>query len=135
MKLELAPVEIDGATYDVEHAKVELYSLEFEDHGLFTVRLQFSGPSWGQGLNAHTLDTYDETRKRRVGTAFGCDYLMECVGRLGTPGKTGQAVVVLRSDRFGTIDGFATVAADGTVGEPFIPKTLSALHFTERRAA
>jgi hypothetical protein len=130
MRLALADIEIDGTTYRVEHAQVETYRLEREDHGILTVNLSFKGESWGQGMPAMGLDEYDKEQERRVGTAFGCEYIGQIVDRLGSPGKVGQAVVVLRTGHF--IDGFATVRPDGSLGEPFITKRLVERYFPER---
>lgn len=129
MKLALAPVVIEDVEYKVEHAVVDTYELQYEDHGFFTVLLSFKGDGWGQGLPGRALCTYDRELDRRVGTAFGCDFLMECVSRLGSPGTALQPVVVLRRGHF--IEGFARLHADGSVGEPFLPEQLAARHFPE----
>lgn len=119
-------ISIDGIEYNAETAVVERWTIGYEDHGIFSTDIGFTNTSWGQGLPGYTLDKYNQTTKEREGTAFGCQFLIECVKRLGSPGKTGQQVLVLRRDgAFGTIEGFAALNPDGSYGEPFIPKTLA----------
>ena len=122
------PVEVDGVTYEAETAVCEEFRLCVEDHGLFTALISFAGNSWGQGLPARGLDAYDIDTDKRVGTAFGCDFIMESVRVLGSPEQAkGRRVVVLRLGHF--IEGFAALHDDGTIGEPFIPRALAAKHF------
>jgi hypothetical protein len=123
-------IEVDGQEYEAETAVVKRFTLTTEDHGFFVADIAFSGPGWGQSLPARGLDSYDEDLGRRVGTAFGCDFIMEVVRRIGSPERAaGVRVVVLRKQLFGLIDGFARLNDDGTIDDPFLPEALANRHF------
>jgi hypothetical protein len=110
----------DGEAYVAEAAVVESFTLEREDHGMFTALVRFKGPAWGQALNPVSLDEHDEaTGGRRVWEGAG-DYIMRLVDALGSPPAEGRRVVVFRKGPYRTIDGFAPLADDGTLGEPFL---------------
>jgi hypothetical protein len=129
-------LEIDGTEYRAEVARCVRFTLEVEDHGLFTAMVTFEGSGWGQGIPPHALDEYDSALGRRVGTAFGCDYIIECCRVLGSPEQAaGRRVVVLRKAEegsFGNIAGFARLNDDGSIGEPFFPQKLAYAHFPQR---
>lgn len=117
-------IEHDGVTYDAEVARVTTYRLGREDHGIFTLQLGFEGPAWGQSLPAMALDEYDrETESRKTGE-YAAKYIMEVADRLGSPGTTGQRVLVLRETPYGDIKGFAVLEDDGSYGTPFISKAV-----------
>jgi len=121
---------IEGETLETEIAKVERFHLGQEDHGLFTVELTFGGSGWGQGISPHSLDEYNSELKKRVGTAFGMDYIMAVVNRLGSPEQAvGKQVVVYRSKINRMIVGFATMSKDGKIGDPFFPQKLADRHY------
>lgn len=121
--------EFDGEKYEAEFATVDQFSLENEDHGAFVVSLNFAGPGWGQGISPHALDSYDKDLKKRIGTAFGCDYIMEVVKRIGSPEKAkGRQVIILRKNAYDLIEGFAAFN-NGEIGEPFFPQALADKHF------
>lgn len=123
-------VEIDGQTYTAEIARCESFTLGIEDHGLFTAQVAFEGSGWGQGLSAHALDTFDKDRRERVGTAFGCDYIIALVRVLGSPERAkGRRVVLFRDQPYGLIKGFAALGSDDSIGEPFFPQALADRHF------
>ena len=122
---------IDGEGFEAELATVEEFSLGVEDHGIFTVHLKFAGAGWGQALPPRALDEFDPDTRERRGTAFGGQFIIECVRRLGSPEANGtRRVAVLRRKPFGQIDGFAVVRDDGTLGEPFIPDRLASRYFS-----
>lgn len=118
---------IDGRTYDAEIGRVESFHLGPEDHGIFTAHVAFRGGSWGQSLPAIGLDEYDETQKRRVGTAFGVEFIAEIINRIGSPETAkGCRVVVFRDEPFGQIEGFAPLDEDGGFSDPFLIDTIRA---------
>lgn len=130
--LRLPPftLAVDGIDYACENAVIERFTLTVEDHGLFIADVSFTGPSWGQSLPARGLDTYDKTTQTRHGTAFGCDFIMECVRVIGSPEKAkGTRVVVFREKPYGMVEGFARLKDDGEIGEPFFPVKLAARHY------
>lgn len=123
-------LDVDGVTWLCETATIERFTLTVEDHGLFIADVAFASPSWGQSLPARGLDEYDAETKRRYGTAFGCDFIMECVRIIGSPERAkGVRVIVFRTKDFGLIDGFARLNDDGTIGEPFFPAKLAERHY------
>lgn len=133
--LRLPPftLTIDGRDYSCEPAVIERFTLTVEDHGLFIADVAFASPGWGQSLPARGLDEYDKATKRRYGTAFGCDFIMECVRVIGSPERAkGTRVVVFRDKPYGMIDGFARLNDDGSIGDPFFPQELANRHYPPR---
>lgn len=63
--------------YFKQLGKVESVSFGSGDHGnmTFWVMLDFGGG--GQGFGGYALDDWDESKKRRVGTAAGMDLIMQ----------------------------------------------------------
>lgn len=123
-----------GRDWHCEPATIERFTLTVEDHGLFIADVAFSGPSWGQSLPARGLDEYDSITKRRHGTEFGCDFIMECVRICGSPERAkGRRVVVFREKPHGFIEGFAALNDDGSIGEPFFPADLADKHYPSDR--
>lgn len=130
LRLPRFPLTVDGTEYQCETATIERFTLQTEDHGFFIADVAFVGQSWGQSLPARGLDAYDETLGRRVGTAFGCDFVMEVVRRIGSPERAaGVRVVIFRKREFGFIEGFARLLDDGSIGEPFFPERLAQRHY------
>jgi len=58
-----------------ENVKITGTFLGREDHGIFTCQLHISGDSWGCAFGGYSLDTYDQKKKDRVGTAYGMDFI------------------------------------------------------------
>ncbi len=126
------PLTVDDFVYEAQVARVSRLSLLREDHGIFTLALAFEGAGWGQSLGLPELDEWDPVQQRRVGTAYGLSYVMAVVERLGSPEEArGRRVVVLRAKPYGDIVGFATLADDGRLGEPFLPRALFRKYYPE----
>jgi hypothetical protein len=111
MTLSLPPftLEVDGRTYHCEHAVVSQFSIGREDHGIMTIKVEFSGESWGQSLPLFSLES-----------TKGVQLLTKLVDALGSPWRgigVNTPVVVMRRDTFGSIAGFATHKG-GKTGEP-----------------
>lgn len=65
-------------------AKVERTTLGYEDHGILTCFLHLSyGTGGAQGAGGYALDEYDKTLERRVGTAYGCEFLIRLMRACG----------------------------------------------------
>jgi hypothetical protein len=60
----------------LELAKVESVDLFIEDHGILTLFVNLDYGGTHQGFGGYSLDGYDETLKRRVGTAGGTDFIL-----------------------------------------------------------
>jgi hypothetical protein len=59
----------------IENAQIESTMLGNEDHGIFTCYVTVSGDCWGCGFGGYALDKYDSDKKRRVGTAYGLEFI------------------------------------------------------------
>lgn len=66
----------------IENAIVRSTTLGVEDHGIFTAFLHLEGDGWGCSFGGYSLDTWDETKKRRVGTDFGTEFLLRVMATL-----------------------------------------------------
>jgi len=64
------------------NAKITTVMLGYEDHGIFTcvVGLQYDGA--GQTFGGYCLDRWDEKEKRRIGTAYGLDWILQLLKTL-----------------------------------------------------
>jgi len=75
-----------------ELGRVEYADIMIEDHGIMTFAIGFDFGGSHQAFANYALDTWDEEKKRRVGTAFGCDVIL-------------RLMKVFRVDRFSEIVG------------------------------
>jgi len=99
-----------------ELGRVERAELFVEDHGILTFYLHLTFGGSGQGFGGVALDTWDDAKKRRVGTAGGCDLVLRLldlfkVDRLER--CVGRAVYALREAPYGQIMGLELPAFDG----------------------
>lgn len=62
-------------TIRIENAFVESTMLGREDHGIMTAFVFCKGEGWGCGFGGFGLDTYDKSKDRRVGVAFGIEFI------------------------------------------------------------
>lgn len=78
---------------EIKNALIESTSLGIEDHGIMTFWLHLAYPSGGQGFGGFALDIWHEQDRRRVGTAFGLEAIMQTLRVVGVekweelPGK------------------------------------------------
>ena len=68
---------------ETRNAKIVSTVLGLEDHGILTCWLMLDGDGWGVGFGGYALDGYDETKKRRIGAAFGAEYVRALLDTLG----------------------------------------------------
>ena len=59
----------------IENAVIQSTSLGYEDHGILTALIHVSGDGWGRGFGGYALDQWDETKKRRIGIAYGIEFI------------------------------------------------------------
>lgn len=59
----------------IENAEIESTILGAEDHGIFSCYVVVSGDCWGCGFGGYALDEYDNEAKRRIGTAYGMEFI------------------------------------------------------------
>lgn len=102
-----------------ELGKVESVHLGFEDHGILTlyVHLKFGGTC--QAFGGIALDTFDQQRDRRTGTAEGCDFILRLLKLFGVQEYrqiVGRYVYALRERPYGSIEGLVLPEADGGAG-------------------
>lgn len=98
---------------EIRNATIRSTMLGNEDHGIFTasVSLEFGG--FTQSFGGYALDEYDGAAKRRVGTAYGLEFIKGLLAAVGAesweklPGKH----VRVRSTG-GTIDSIGHIIND-----------------------
>ena len=113
MRLSLADIEINGKTYKAEHAKVETYRLEREDHGMLTAVRGRHGVCQSNRGFSYTCTSNEESARAAVQTPAQKSVKL--------PAATGRRLamerfVVLCGDE-ARVDGKTTVL-DGEVMEP-----------------
>jgi hypothetical protein len=60
---------------EIKNAKITGTMLGVEDHSILTCWLYLDYGGMGQGFGGYALDTYDKVKGRRVGTAFGMEFI------------------------------------------------------------
>lgn len=66
-----------------KNAQIERVSFGKDDHGIMSLMLFLKYNGSGQGFGGYALDTWDESRKRRVGTAYGMEWIMRLMDTVG----------------------------------------------------
>lgn len=71
------------ADIEIKNAIIKSTHLGKEDHGIMSamVTLDYGGAQ--QGFGGYCLDTYDEKKKKRVGTEYGMRFIMELMAAVG----------------------------------------------------
>lgn len=99
-------------------AKIQSTFLGIEDHGIFTSIVDVTYGSSGQGIGTYSLDTWDATKNKRVGTAFGAEFILRTLKTVGVDsweklvGKT--IFVLIESEDFGaTVLGIESLPTEG----------------------
>jgi len=67
----------------IDNAFITGTSLGFEDHGILTARVFVEFDSGGCAFGGYAMDNYDAIAKRRTGTAFGCQFVMDVIQTIG----------------------------------------------------
>ena len=70
---------------EIKNAKIKSTSLGIEDHGIFTAFLHIEGDGWGCGFGGFSLDSYSKKEGKRIGHAFGIDFIQEILKTLDVP--------------------------------------------------
>jgi len=102
-----------------ELAKIESTFLGVEDHGIFTSILYVKySDSVHQGIGTYSLDVWDEEKKRRVGTAYGLEFIKRTLQVCGVDSwekLKGRTIYTLKeSDRWGAkILGIESLPTEG----------------------
>lgn len=66
-----------------KNAVITSTSLGAEDHGIFTVSLCLEYESGVQCFGGYAMDSYDKIKKRRVGTAYGLEFIKRVMDTVG----------------------------------------------------
>ncbi len=61
---------------EIKNAKIVSTKLGYEYHGIFTCSLQLDYGGVRQSFGGYTLDSYSKELKRRIGSAFGMNFLI-----------------------------------------------------------
>jgi len=59
----------------IENAEIASTMLGNEDHGIFTCYVTVISDGWGCGFGGYALDAYHADKKRRIGTAYGLEFI------------------------------------------------------------
>src|SRR6516164_741748 len=59
----------------IENCRIKSTMLGNEDHGIFTCYLYLEGDGWGCGFGGYAMDVWTESKKRRVGSAYGMEFI------------------------------------------------------------
>jgi hypothetical protein len=66
-----------------KNARIKGTTLGIEDHGILTAFIDLDYGSGGQSFGGRSLDEWDEAAKRRVGHAFGSEFILQVLRTLG----------------------------------------------------
>lgn len=129
-----ATVTHNGQRYSASVMTIESTRLGLEDHGIMSAMLHCKGNGGGTGVGGYGLDTFDKEKDRRVGHAFGLEWLMRVMSTVGVEQwekLPGSRVLVLYpySDRHLFWGQVAVGIANVDTGKALIFKELSAEWF------
>ena len=106
-----------------EIAKVDSTFLGWEDHGIFTSMIHLDYGNGAQGAGGYSLDQYNETIKRRIGTAYGMEFIIRTMKAFGVrewDKIQGKTIFALKEN--GMVVGFEPLPTEK--GEIFLFKEL-----------
>lgn len=89
-----------------ENGKIGSTMLGNEDHGIFTCQLTIEFDGTVQGFGGYALDKYDSEKKRRLGTAYGLEFIKRILETLEVTSwemLKGQHLRVRRKEECGPI--------------------------------
>lgn len=66
---------------EIKNALIDSFFLGYQDHGIFTFAVNLNYGVSIQSFGNYCLDMYDENKKKRVGTAYGMQFII-CVLQL-----------------------------------------------------
>ena len=67
---------------EIRNARIESVRFGKEDHGIMTCYLMLDYGGSGQGFGGDAFDKWDETAGRRVGAAYGMEWMMRLFSAL-----------------------------------------------------
>lgn len=103
-------------------AKVEDTFLGYEGHGILTASLVLSyGDCSHQATPQFGFDSWNEDERRRIGTAYGCEFIARLIRACGVDSwekVKGRTIFALKTDEFGLIKGIQNLPTEP--GERFV---------------
>lgn len=66
-----------------KNAVITSAALGPEDHGIFTVSLCLEYESGAQCFGGYAMDGYDKAKKRRIGSAYGMEFIVRVMETVG----------------------------------------------------
>ena len=64
---------------EIKNAKITSANISLEDHGILTCYLMLDYGGSGQGFGGYALDGYNKALDKRVGTAWGMEYIRRLI--------------------------------------------------------
>ena len=64
-----------NAQTEIQNAKITSTMLGVEDHGILSAWLNLDYGGSGQGFGGYALDVWDESRQKRIGQAYGAEFI------------------------------------------------------------
>lgn len=104
-----------------ELGRIEYVKLGREDHGVMTMTLGFDFGCSFQAFGGYFLDDYDNTLKKRVGSAAGMDFVIRVLDTFNVDDINdikGKYAFAIRDNGEQKIIGFETPKTDG--GKKFL---------------
>ena len=68
---------------EIKNAIIEGTTLGTEDHGIFTAFLTLNYGGSCQGFGGYSFDGFDEKQNKRIGSAYGCEFIMRVLKVVG----------------------------------------------------
>lgn len=121
-------ITIDDKTYFADLGRVDGTMLGVEDHGIFMAYLYLDYAGSSQGAGGYALDEYNADKNRRVGSAYGLDWIMrtlEVAGVYKWEDLKGVYLYALKEDRWGMVKGLVNA---GDKSKVFIFEDLAKEH-------
>lgn len=112
---------MENMNYNKQLAKVTSATLQIQERDvlMFYIFVDYE-EGCSQGIGGLTLDSYDKDKKKRVGTAYGCEMIRRCLK-------------VFKVDDFSQMTGkYIWVIGEGE-GFSFVPKGLQSLSVDKKQ--
>lgn len=88
------------STPETVNAKITSTALGPESHGIFSAYLHLDYGGAGQAFGGYALDSWDEAKKERIGTAYGAEFVRRVLATVGVEkweSLTGKHIRVKRT--------------------------------------
>ena len=119
-------------------AKIESTDLAFHNGSILTAYLHVNyGGGLAQGIGGYSLDRYDRATQRRIGTAYGCEFIRRILLACGVerwedlPGRTIYVIQTEEQTRLGAAGALGIAPLATEPGEEFLFDDLSVMAESE----